>query len=282
MAYRFPEKIFPSALNTYIQCPFKFSCQNNKEIKAEFVDTPENFVGKVIHSVLKDLFDIGKTPIDRRKEQDVGKMVRLSWARMPKNNYSNEYWSGEDRKQLFGSIDQEKACGLNAIAMLSNYIATADLSVIPLHLEDWMQCRIGNFVIAGRIDRIDQESNSLISVWDYKTGKLPFYDNAKEMVEKDYQLPIYAVIASKMNPFAENIKAGLIFLKYSKKFEIIWNKEELQKIENKVIAAIEEVRNDNNFIPRINSLCPWCEYKTRCPLKDKIQNKNQTVEEVGW
>jgi len=33
MAYSFPQKIFPSALNYYIRCPFKFKCHNDKEIK---------------------------------------------------------------------------------------------------------------------------------------------------------------------------------------------------------------------------------------------------------
>jgi len=51
MAYIFPEKIFPNALTYYLQCPFKFKCHNDKEIKAEFVESPESFVGKVMHMV---------------------------------------------------------------------------------------------------------------------------------------------------------------------------------------------------------------------------------------
>ncbi len=282
MAYIFPEKIFPNALNTYIQCPFKFKCHNDREVKAEFVESPESFIGKVIHLVLEKFFDIRKIPINKRRDQDLGEMLRYSWARAPKSSWSSDCWSAKERKKLFGSVEQEKAFGLKTIAMLNNYISKADLSIVPLSLEDWMQCSIDEFVIAGRIDRIDQDSESSISVWDYKTGKLPYRDSVEKMMEKDLQVPVYAIIASKLYPFAKKIKAGLIYIKYSKIYDIIWTKDELKKIENEIVNIIKEARDDNNFSPRINKLCPWCEYRNICPDKDKIEEKYTKIDEVVW
>ena len=170
MAYIFPEKIFANALTYYLQCPFKFKCHNDKEIKAEFVEKPESYVGKVIHLVLKHLFDVTQVPADKRREQDVGQLVRYFWARMPKDRYSKDYWSSEDRRQLFGSEGQEKSFGGQAIAILNNYVASVDLSATPLFLEDWMDCQVDEFTISGRIDRIDQDSDSSIS--DRKSTRL--------------------------------------------------------------------------------------------------------------
>lgn len=282
MAYIFPEKIFPNALTHYLQCPFKFKCHNDREIKVEFVEKPESFVGKVMHMVLRDFFDITKVPIDKRKDQDLGKMLKHSWARVAKNDRSNDYWGVEERIKLFGSAEQEKALGLRAIAMLNNYISSADLSVVPLSLEDWMECNIGEFIIKGRIDRIDQDSESSISVWDYKTGKLPYHDSIEKTIEEDLQIPVYAIIASHRNPFAEKIRAGLIYIKYSKVYDIAWTKDELKALEHKIIAVIKKARDDNDLSPRINKLCPWCEYKGICPDKDKIEEKYTKVDEVGW
>lgn len=282
MAYRFPEKIFPNTISTYIQCPFKFKCRSDEEIKAEFIDTPENFVGKAIHSALKDFFDILKIPIDKRKNQDIGKILRLSWARMQKNGWSNDCWSAEERAKLFGSKEQEKAFGLQAIAILQNYISNANLLVIPLSLEDWMDCSLGGFKIAGRVDRIDQDSESSISVWDYKTGKLPFHNSVEKMMEEDLQLPIYAIIASRLNPFAEKIRAGLIFIKYSRIYDITWTKNQLKEMEDKVVAVIKRANEDKELLPRVNKLCPWCEYMKVCPAKNSIQMEDQKVEEVSW
>lgn len=289
MAYIFPKKIFPSALNKYLQCPFQFKCHNDKEVKAKFVETPENFIGNVAHIMLKDFFDISKTPIDKRKDQDIGKMVRHSWARVPKNGEARKsYWTTEQRNKLFKSIEQEKAFGLKTIAMLRNYISSVDLSVIPLSLEDWMECHIEKFLIAGKIDRIDQDSKSCISVWDYKTGKLPFQDTIEKIIENDIQLPIYAIIASNLNPFAEKVRAGLIYIKYSKVYQAEWTKTQLKEMEEKIISIIEKAQNDKELLPKINKLCDWCEYKNICPAqKEKlIQNPaekdKKQVDEVAW
>ena len=288
MAYIFPKKIFPSALNKYLQCPFQFKCHNDKEVKAEFVQTRENFIGNVSHMVLKDFFDISKVSIDKRNKQDIGKMVRHSWARVPQNNFTKNYWTAEQRNELFESIEQEKAFGLKTIAMLSNYISSTDLSIIPLSLEDWMESHIGKFLIAGKIDRIDQDSKSFISVWDYKTGKLPFYDNIEKIIENDIQIPIYAIIASKLNPCAEKIRAGLIYIKYSKVYKMEWTKIQLKEVEEKMISIMEKVKNDQELLPKINKLCDWCEYKNICPAQKErlIQNpaeKNKKqVDEVIW
>jgi putative RecB family exonuclease len=282
MAYIFPEKIFANALTYYLQCPFKFKCHNDKEIKAEFIENPESFVGKVIHMVLNDFFDVIKVPIDKRKYQDLGKMLKYSWARVTKNGWNNEYRTAEERIKLFGSAEQEKAFGLKTIAILNNYISSVDLSVLPLFLEDWMECNVDEFVIGGRIDRIDQDSEFSIAVWDYKTGKLPYHNNVEKMMEEDLQVPIYAIIASKRNPFAKKIRAGLIYIKYSKVYDIVWTKDELKEIENKIVATTKKARDDNDLLPRINKLCPWCEYKGICPDKDKIEEKYTKIDEVIW
>ena len=282
MAYIFPEKIFPSALNKYIQCPFRFKCHNDRDVKAEFIENPESFIGKIIHLALENLFDIKKTPINERRNQDIAQIIRHLWARLPKSSWNSACWNAKERKIIFGSIEQEKAFGLKAIAMTKNYVSKADLSIIPLSLEDWMQCSVGDFMIAGRIDRIDQNSESSISVWDYKTGKLPFYDSIEKMIKEDIQVPVYAIIASKLNPFAEKIRVGLIYIKYSKVYNIIWTKEELKEVESRIIDIIKEVKDNIDFLPRINTLCPWCEYKNICPDKDKIKKKDSKVEEVSW
>ncbi len=282
MPYVFPNKIFPTSINYYLQCPFKFKCHNDKDLKPEFIENPQSFIGKVIHAVLQDLFDITKVPTNLRKGQNIGEMVRYTWPRMPKSSYSKDYWTAEERSQLFGSREQEKEFGLQTIAILNNYIAKADLSAVPLSLEDWMDCEIGEFRIAGQIDRIDQESDDSLAVWDYKTGKLPFHDSVDKMMKQNLQVPIYAIIASKHNPFARKIRVGLIYVKYSKIFDAVWTKEELKRIEERIVSEIKKAQNDKEFLPRINKLCPWCEYKELCPEKDNIKKDQQEVDEVSW
>lgn len=286
--YQFPKKIFPKTLNYYLQCPFKFKAYCDSEVKAKFVESYENYIGKVIHLVLRDLFDIRKVPIDKREEQSIDNMVKKAWARMPKSNFGQEFWKEEDRLKLFGSLEQERAFGMKTITILKNYLSSADLSVIPLALEDWMDTDISiggeeTVKLAGRIDRIDQESSSTISVWDYKTGKLPFYHNINDIIKHDLQLPVYAIIASRLYPFAQKIRAGLIYVRYSKIYDISWDKEHLKKIESNIVSLIKKIRSDKEFLPQPNNLCNWCEYKDICPLRKEIQKRDKRdVDEVNW
>ncbi len=287
MAYKFPEKFFPKTLNSYIQCPFKFKAHCDSEIKAKFVNTPQNYVGKVIHAVLRDFFDITNVPINKRKEQNIEDMVRKTWARIPKDNFGKEFWGAEERIKLFGSPEQERAFGMRAIATLKNYLSKADLSVIPLFLEDWVKSDFCDeegkkYKLAGRIDRIDQDSSSSISVWDYKTGKLPYYNDINKIISNDVQLPIYALLASKLNPFAEKIRVGLIYVSYSKVYSVVWDRRQLNDIKKRIISIIKKIENDKEFLPRANKLCPWCEYRNICPLWNESKKKSNKIDEVDW
>ena len=287
--YQFPKKFFPKTLNYYLQCPFKFKAYSDPEIKAKFVESYENYIGKVIHLVLRDFFDIKKVPIEKRREQDIDDMVRKAWARIPKSSFTQEFWKAEDRLKLFGSLEQERAFGMRTIALLKNYLANVDLSVVPLALEDWMDADIKiddeeNAKLAGRIDRIDQDSSSMISVWDYKTGKLPFYHSINGIIEHDFQLPVYAVIASKLYPFAQKIRVGLIYIRYSRVYDVTWTRDDLSKLESKIASLIRRIKEDKEFLPRPNNLCNWCEYKDICPLRKEIRKKGKdnNIDEVSW
>jgi RecB family exonuclease len=209
-------------------------------------------------------------------------MLRDSWARMPKTDWGKELWTAEERAELFGSREQERAYGLQSIAMLQNYILSADLSVVPLSLEDWLDCDLGGFKIAGRIDRIDQGPDNSVSVWDYKTGKLPFHDSIAKKIKEDLQMPIYAIIASKLYPFAEKIRGGLIYIKYSKVYDITWEKKDIKELEENVLAQIKKAKDEKDFLPRVNKLCPWCEYMNVCPAKRTTEVNKQDVKEVEW
>lgn len=282
MAYQFPKKIFPSRVTPYLRCPFKFKCKNDKEIEVEFVEKPATFVGKVIHSVLEEFFDISKVPMEERREADIGKMVRKTWARIPNNNPNQKFWTREERIDLFGSREQERVFGLKTIRLLKNYLSQADLSVVPLCLEDWMDCEVEEFRLAGKIDRVDQPSEEMVAVWDYKTGKLPFHKDLRKIMKENLQIPIYSVIALEQYPFAERIRAGLIYVRHSRVFDIIWKREEVEKLKQKLVKKFRHIKKTESFPPQPNKLCPWCDYKDICPAYSEPDKKEEKVEEVSW
>jgi putative RecB family exonuclease len=280
MAYEFPETIFATSLNHFVQCPFRFRCHNDKDVKAIFKPSPEQFVGDAVHGALRLFFDINEVPIHERRPEAIGDLVRIAWARVTKGFQSP--YTAEERIALFGSVEQERAQGLAAIDMLKSYLSTADLSVVPIALEDWQHAAIDGVRLGGKIDRVDKEGDERIAVWDYKTGKLPYHRTVEKIVENDFQLPVYALIAEELYPFAGSLRVGFIYIKYSQVFDVVWDRDDLAAQRRRVLDVIETIRGEDEFRPVANRLCPWCDYLEICPKREEIEGAAARVDEVSW
>ncbi|MDP3990747.1 MAG: hypothetical protein Q8P63_00335, partial [Candidatus Nealsonbacteria bacterium] len=67
-----------------------------------------------------------------------------------------------------------------------------------------------------------------------------------------------------------------------KVYDAVWDKKEIKNLEKKVIEVLKQAKNDTGLLPRINKLCPYCEYLNVCPEKDNISANNKKVDEVEW
>jgi putative RecB family exonuclease len=73
-----------------------------------------------------------------------------------------------------------------------------------------------------------------------------------------------------------------------KSFKLIWHymafdrdlvsersKKNLNQIRQETIAVIDEIEKTQEFLPRENPVCPWCEFKEICPLMKHAQKIEQ-------
>jgi putative RecB family exonuclease len=280
--YQFPLKVFPNHLNDFARCPRKFRCGCDPEVKVPFEANQETFIGKAMHAALRAFFDLRKLPMHDRRPDRIRDLLRNAWSRLPKG-FGSAYWTPAERRQLFGSTEQERACGQHAFAVLENFLSRADLSVVPLILEEWLTCTTDGVTLGGCIDRIDQDGESAISVWDYKTGKPPFHKTAQDLIESgDYQLPLYGIIAGQRFPFAQKVRVGLIYVATSEVQQLTWTREELDRVKEAVAAFILRMKSEDKFAPRINPLCDWCAYQDTCPAQEASPDHKEVVEELCW
>ncbi|MCL5435355.1 MAG: ATP-dependent helicase [Patescibacteria group bacterium] len=117
--------------------------------------------------------------------------------------------------------------------------------------------------ISGKIDRVDKKGTG-IEIIDYKTGA----DSPKADKAHKLQLEIYALAATRvkddiLNRSPENITLTLHFLEKNSKKTMTFKKEELEKLEDDLIAKIAEIEN-SDFKCSGNVLCQNCEYKILC------------------
>lgn len=115
---------------------------------------------------------------------------------------------------------------------------------------------VGRAYIRGFIDRVDVEGD-IVKITDYKSGK-------KEVTYKDIpnnlQLGIYALAAKKMFP-DKTIHAELYYLRSERHKGHTYTDEDLDRIEQEIIAATEELINRRSFrFTGTPNDCYWCDF----------------------
>lgn len=262
-------KAFPTALETFRNCPRKYAFDRDPDIKRRYRrPTIEQFIGTCVHDALERFFDPARTPIPARNLETLVQHLREAWS----GKDMRGRWGvqrREERKTLFGADRAtEGAAGEKAKHMLWGFVRTQDLKAVPATAEAFHEIPFGGgHVLAGKIDRIDREGDAL-RVVDYKTGK---GKSVEQIRADDLQLAAYALIAGRK--FRAHVaRCSMIYLQESREagFEPdpAWlaEKEAALRALMDGIAA-EDARPDgpDKFPPTPNTLCAWCDYRPLCP-----------------
>ena len=272
--YLFPKKIFPSNLNNYLLCPFKWKCMNDSSLKPPFIYSIPTFTGKALHLVLYKIFDISQTSIhDRLSKEVISSKFDKAWKEVEKNRH--EAFTEDERKKFFGSVEQEEAHKTQSREKLFLYLSNLQeyTKVVPIMLEDWIDCNVGEFFIGSRIDRLDA-SSSKIKVIDYKTGKLPYENSLDDIIKKDSQMVFNAIILLKRYASAPEVEACLDYISHCFTYGATWVRSRVTEMEHKLLALLRKIKDEKEFSPKKNPLCDWCNFQdTECPLFKKEISK---------
>jgi RecB family exonuclease len=151
------------------------------------------------------------------------------------------------------------------VAQLKEFLAAARSATVPdvLHTEEWFDIRVGDTVVAGRIDRIDRGPDGRVKVIDYKTGRARDQESADESL----QLSIYAMAAQqKWNYQVES----LVFHNLEENIPVATTRSEgqLQEARARIEAAARGIA-EGIFKAKTGFHCSFCAYRNLCPAKEK-------------
>lgn len=262
-------KSFPTSLETFRNCPRKFSFDRVPEIKAKYRrPTVEMFVGTCVHDALERFFDTRFTPVPRRTHETLVQCLREAWAGKHLHG-RRAVQRREERRAVFGEDRAtEAAAGEKAKHMLWGFVQTQDLRAVPFTTEVFHEVPFGGrHVLAGKIDRIDREGDAL-RVVDYKTGRAK---TAEQVRAEDLQLAAYALVAGRKFR-APVARCSMIYLSESREvgFEpdpawLAAKEEELLRLLDRIEAEDALPDGPGKFGPTPNPLCGWCDYRPLCP-----------------
>ena len=136
-------------------------------------------------------------------------------------------------------------------------------------LEMPFNLKIGEYTLYGVVDRIDELSGGLpagrqeVAIIDYKTG------NSKDKLYLDdkEQLLIYQIAAEEV--FKIKPKELIYhYLNNNKKASFLGSEKEIEKMKEKIIREIEEIKN-SDFEARPGWQCGFCDFKDICDFAER-------------
>jgi RecB family exonuclease len=245
-----------SRLQRYEQCPLSFKLHYIDKLEA----TPgvELKFGKAVHWVLEQL--VGEHAIDRRVEP-------LSTAHA--FDHWQVAWTNADLAGvgLFGE-------GADILRSFCRGEGTVDPSDI-LAVEQAFDIAVGRFRVVGAIDRIDRIDDFTIRVRDYKTNRVVF---TRDEVAESLQLSLYHMAAQALFPWARTIELQYDMLRHDLKLRTSRTIEQLEAARRYVVAVGEQTENANDYPPRLNPNCPYCDHKAQCSAyTDALAGKRTTM-----
>jgi putative RecB family exonuclease len=270
-------KYFPTQLETFVQCPLKYQCSRDPEIREKYrKPTPQLYVGMCVHDALEVFFDIRKVPVAERTREKLGELLRRAWAGVdlwPKRRRER----AEERRRIFGDDREEEAAwGRYALNLLDRYFMICDRAAVPFTSEQFHEAELASgTVLGGKIDRIDKLEDGSLKILDYKTGKPPFRPDDESVAEEDLQLSTYAIIVRKKYRVPVR-RCALVFLGHDLEAGFSPTDDLLVEKAARIEEIVRAIEGETEFAPRENNLCPWCEYREICPVGEQLETPEET------
>jgi len=253
----------PTALNTYLSCPYKFKLNN-------LIKVPR----------AKESYLVFGTAVHRALEKFFRKFIKNN--KYPNKKYLINQFNQALKKEVLTDSDLKTRLSQGNKILSAYYDYYKNSFKKPLFLEKyfggyWSKSYLGDIALSGKIDRIDllNKTEKTIKVIDYKTGSAKTRNEilGKTKYSKGdlfRQLVFYKLLAQldKNFPF-KVIKAELDFVqpdnkgKFKKEtFDI--PEEELSNLRSIIKKTIKQIRALNFSRTDDYFSCTRCEFKNHC------------------
>jgi putative RecB family exonuclease len=245
-----PDRLSPSSISTFKQCPLKFKFSKIDGLPDSPTDA--TVLGNFVHEVLETLY---KLPAEQRTQAVAKQIARDLWT---------SGW-GNKAADLIHTEKELNRFRWTAWWCIENlWILENPLETSPSGIEEHVEGTIGGVRLHGFIDRLFVTDSSA-KISDYKTGKTP---KPKYVDDKFFQLIIYSQLLESIGVQVESLSLELLYLKDGVRF----SKQVTVDDVDSAIQAIREVREgiderckSGEFEPKKSVLCNWCGYRKICP-----------------
>lgn len=160
------------------------------------------------------------------------------------------------------SSPEEAAAHLSAgEAVLTQYYhSTPEVARETVWTEKSVQHRYDDFILFGKIDRLDRRADGALEVVDYKSGRLTV---SEEEVRASLALSVYQLVVARNNPGVE-VFVGILCLRSGVHVSIRRTEAELSATERDLIELVNTILGDEAKTALPGLQCRNCQYTRIC------------------
>ncbi|MFN3649006.1 MAG: RecB family exonuclease [Armatimonadota bacterium] len=141
------------------------------------------------------------------------------------------------------------------------YSAAAEPGRETLWTERTVQHRYDDFVLFGKVDRLDRRPDGGLEVVDYKSGRLSV---CEEEVRESLALLVYQLLVARAHP-GMPVYAGILCLRSGAAAAVLRTPEELDAAEAEIQELVRTILADERMAPIPGEQCRECVYPRICP-----------------
>jgi putative RecB family exonuclease len=247
----------PSRLEQFENCPKKFEYRYIQKIPAES-ESIEGFVGKRVHEVLERLYKVAR----HGRVPSLAKVLhrfRALWdehfdpgrVRVVREGMSTAFYQETGERCLSNYYRRHYPFDADETLGLEERLVFA--------LDD-----AGAYRIQGIVDRVVRAPDGALEIHDYKTGaRVP----RQQQLDRDRQLGLYHLGAAQRYGDDRPIRLVWHYLASNQVRRSSRTSAQLQALREETIGLIDRIRANTSWEPTPGPLCPWCEYRDRCPAQ---------------
>jgi len=239
--------ISPSKMSTYLACPVKYR-YTYLDSRARWLLKAKSYYsfGTTLHRVLQRFHDTGDTGVATTAE--VLAAYEESWI-------DAGYSSAEEMAESFGE-------GRQILERYVEDVQSRPAGAKTILVERQIRYDFGDFVLIGRVDRVDEYEDGTLEVVDYKSGRSSV---SEEDVATDIAMCCYQLLLRKKYP-GRNVRARIIALRTHESAIASLADSELEEFERDITTLAREILSENfdERRPVQKPICEHCDFLIAC------------------
>lgn len=258
-----------SQINAYQRCPYQYKLMH--VLKIPMKGSASFSFGNTIHNTLQKFYEEVQELNNAKQESLFSTPTKIEKkdgeVLVPSLEKLLEIYESKWIADWYKSKKQRESYFEKGKDLLKVFYSSQEGNwTIPVSLEGFFKIKVGDYLINGRIDRIDQLEDGSLEIIDYKTGK------AKEKLSTDdrQQLLIYQIAAQTLPEYrniGEVSKLTFYYVNNDLRNSFVGKDKDIEKLQDKLIKTIEEIR-EGNFKAKPNKhVCAYCDFKEICQFR---------------